>query len=139
METNRQQENGNIHGNLLQLPDGRSVAIYLRAGVVSVAELNGLRGRLLGLPEWHAFHARRVALVQRRGRVEIVSPIPADVIEQIEALHRRAGEWNDHPFRRKVSALTVGMEAALAGLRLAWPDPAAIGKHLIGAGAFRVD
>src|SRR5262245_6265356 len=129
METNRQQGHGNIQGNLLRLRDGRAVAIYLRDGVVSVAEFRGDRAALLGVAEWHSFRARKVAHAQRRGEVEILSPIPADVVERIEALHRRTGEWNDHPFKRKAAALSAGMAGVLAGLRRAWPDPAAVGSR----------
>jgi hypothetical protein len=69
-----------IHGSLLRLRGGRAVAIYLRNGVVSVAELRGERGRILGAGEWGVFHARKLAFAQRRGEVEIVSPIPEEVI-----------------------------------------------------------
>src|SRR6185503_13215427 len=89
-----------IHGSLLRLRGGRAVAVYLRNGVVSVAELRGERGRILGAGEWGVFHARKLAFAQRRGEVEIVSPIPQEVIAVIELLHGGPGEPSSDPLKR---------------------------------------
>ena len=94
-----------IHGNLLRPGGGRAVAIYLRNGVVSVAELRGRRGRILSVGEWGVFHARKLAFAQRRGEVEIVSPIPEEVIAVIEHLHRDPGEPSSDPLKRGLLAL----------------------------------
>ena len=45
---------------------GRTVAIYLRDGVVSVADFKGRFGRILTVGEWGVFHARKLAHAQRR-------------------------------------------------------------------------
>jgi hypothetical protein len=129
-----QVQEGTLQGSLLRLKDGRSVAIYLRKGVAWVAEFCGGRGRLLSVPEWHCFHARSVVHAQRRGEVEILGPIPSEVVARIESLHRRLGELDDHPLKRK-----AGLFAVIARLARAWPDPATIGSRLLDAGAFRVD
>lgn len=125
-----------MHGSLLRSNDGRSMAIYLRDGVVSVAEFRAGRGRLLSVAEWHGFHARKVAHAQRRGEVEVVFPIPGDVVALIEALHRRLGELNDHAFKRKAARFSAVLARIASGLA---PDPAASGSRLLGAVAFRVD
>ena len=127
-----------INGSLLRVNDGRSVAIYLRDGIAWVAEFRGSRGRLLSVGEWHCFHARGVAHAQRRGEVEILSPIPGDAIARIEALHRRLGELNDHPLRPK-TAIPAALAVLWSRLARTWPNPAALGSRMIGAPAFRVD
>ena len=124
-----------LQGSFLQVKDGRSVAIYLREDVAWVAEFSGGRGRLLSISEWHCFHARRVAHAQRRGEVEIFCPIPGDLVARIEALHQRLG---DHPLKRK-AGLFAGIARIASRLARTWPDPAAMGSRLLGAGAFRVD
>lgn len=109
MNANREQDGGStIQGNLLRLRDGRAVAIYLRNGVVSVADLRGQCGRIMSVGEWVAFHARKLAYAQRRGEVELVSPIPADVAALIERLHRSAGETSSDPPKRGLLALLDG-------------------------------
>jgi hypothetical protein len=106
MNAERKQDDGSaIRGNLLRLRDGRAVAIYLRNGIVSVADLRGQRGRILTAGEWGVFHARRLAFAQRRGEVEIVSPIPEEVIAVIEHLHRASGESSSDPLKRGLLAL----------------------------------
>jgi hypothetical protein len=106
MNTERKQGGESaIHGNLLRLRDGHAVAIYLRNGVVSIADLRGRRGRILSVGEWGVFHARKLAFAQRRGEVEIVSPIPEDVIAVIEQLHRGSGESSCDPLKRGLLAL----------------------------------
>lgn len=127
-----------MSGSLLRLNDGRSVAIYLRDGMAWVAEFRGSRGRLLSVGEWHCFHARGMAHAQRRGEAEILSPIPGDVVARIERLHRRVGELNDHPFKRK-TAIPAALAILCSRLARAWPNPAALGSRMIGAPVFRVD
>lgn len=106
MNANPQQQGASsINGTLLRLRDGRAVAIYLRNGVVSIADLRGQRGRILGIGEWGVFHARKLAFAQRRGEVEIVSPIPEEVIAVIEHLHRGPGEPSGDPLKRGLPAL----------------------------------
>jgi hypothetical protein len=119
----------------LRLNDGRLVAIYLRDGAASVAVFSGTRGRLMSVGEWHCSDARTVALAQRRGEVDILSPIPGDVVARIEALHRTA-ELNDHPFKRKTLTISAAIRAWLAR---AWTGPATLGSRMMGAAAFRVD
>jgi hypothetical protein len=105
-----------IHGTLLRLGDKDSVAIYFRDGVVSVADFREGRSRILSVAEWHSLHARRFAHAQRRGEVEIVSPIPGDVVARIERLHYLLAERPDHPLKRKPIALSAGVCGMLSRL-----------------------
>jgi hypothetical protein len=117
MNAERKQGGGSaIHGNLLRLRDGCAVAIYLRNGIVSVADLRGRRGRILTVGEWGVFHARKLAFAQRRGEVEIVSPIPDEVIALIEHLHRGSGEPSSDPLKRGLPAL-LGRFLDISGWR----------------------
>lgn len=101
----KRQQDAVIHGNLLRLRDGRAVAIYLRDGVVSVADLKGGFGRILTPGEWGVFHARKLAHAQRRGEVEVVSPIPEEICAVIERLHRGSREPSSDPLKRALPAL----------------------------------
>ena len=78
-----------IVGNVIDLGEGRSAAIYRRDGSSWVAEFQGGRGRLVDVPGW--FRARGGALRHGRGgraALETMVPITPELSEQIERLHR---------------------------------------------------
>jgi hypothetical protein len=90
MNTNRQQNGMTpLQGNLLRLPGRREIAIYLRDGAAWVADFNNGHAELHTASGWYdTGNGRMLAHAQRRGEVEIVSPIPEGVAERIEGLHR---------------------------------------------------
>jgi predicted LPLAT superfamily acyltransferase len=91
-----------IQGYLFRLRDGREIAIYLRDGVSSIAELRDGRGELHS-GAWLGILGRKLAHAERRGEVEVVSPIPAEIAERIEALHLCAERFGArHTMRRIV-------------------------------------
>ena len=91
MNANQQQNGANaLHGNLLRLSERREIAIYLRDGVAWVADFENGRGELFTASAWYGMGGgRRLAHAQRRGEVETVSPLPGEVVQRIESLHRR--------------------------------------------------
>lgn len=78
-----------IRGNLLRLRGGRAIAIYVRDGVVSVADFTGGRCEIYGVADWYSTNGRKLVSAQRRGEVEITA-IPLEVTERIEHAHRDA-------------------------------------------------
>ena len=97
MDTNRKQIRTHpLEGNLLRLNDHREIAIYLRDGAAWVAEFKDGKGELHFASAWFGTdRGRTVAYAQRRGEVEYISPIPAEVIEQIECLHQHEAKSSD--------------------------------------------
>jgi hypothetical protein len=139
MKANREQDGrSTIHGTLLRFDPARFVAIYLRDGAVSVADFRDGRGRVMSLAEWHTVHARRLAHAQRRGEVEIVSPMPAEVAARIECLHG-SSETPAHSLKQALGALPTEMRETFSRLARLLPDPVAAGSRMMGAGVFRVD
>ncbi len=78
-----------IRGTLLRVDAGRAVAIYLREGAAYVAEFDGSRCAVSSATAWFAVRGRRLAHAQRRGEVEIVSPLPAEIATLLEQAHAR--------------------------------------------------
>jgi hypothetical protein len=76
------------HGNLLRLGETREIAIYQR-GAAWVADFRGGRGELFTASAWFALNGRW-SLLRRAGLGSFASiaPLPAEVIESIERLHR---------------------------------------------------
>lgn len=140
MEAKREQDGQSaIHGTVLQLGNKLAIAIYLRDGAVSVADFRDGRGRIMSLAEWHTVYARRLAHAQRRGEVEIVSPMPAEVAARIECLHRCAAEAPAHSIKRALGTLPTEMRETFSRLARLLPDPVAAGSRMVGGGAFRLD
>jgi hypothetical protein len=108
MNTNRHQNCANpLHGNLLQLSERHQIAIYLRNGAAWVAEFNSGRVRLFIASAWYATSGgRTLAHAQRRGEVKIISPLPEEVTQRLECLHRHLAE----------STVAPAVWRALAGL-----------------------
>jgi len=81
-----------IHGQLLRASRHRVVAIYLRDGMICVAEFIDGRGRLVDVNAWFRFNCgtRTNEHAMRRMVLESAVPLPDELIEPIEALHRAA-------------------------------------------------
>lgn len=94
MSTNRHQNCANpLHGNLLQLSERRQIAIYLRNGAAWVADFNSGRVGLFIAGAWYATRGGRMLThAQRRGAVQIISPLPEEVVQRLESLHRYVAE-----------------------------------------------
>ena len=91
MITNQEQSRATaLHGNLLRLSERREIAIYLRDGAAWVADFNNGQVELFTASAWYSMSAgRMLALAQRREEVETISPLPEEVVQRIESLHRR--------------------------------------------------
>lgn len=140
MDVNRTQgSTSTISGSVLRLGDKLAIAIYLRDGAVSVADFREGRGRIMNLAEWHTVHARRLAHAQRRGEVEIVSPIPEEVAARIERMHRCLAETPAYSLKQALGALPTQMRETFSRLSRLLLDPAAVGSRMIGGGTFRLD
>lgn len=87
-------------GSLLRLAQGREIAIYERNGAVLVADFSGGSGEIVHASEWFRNNGRKVAHAQRRGKVEIVSPVPREAARRIECLHRPLDGPRDTPAAR---------------------------------------
>ena len=98
MNTNSERNNTNpLSGNLLRLGEQREIAIYLRGGTAWVAEFKKGHGELYGVSAWFSCYGRALVHAQRRGEVDIISPIPEDVVARIERLHLRMEKQSDAP------------------------------------------
>ena len=120
MNSNRQQNDMTpLQGNLLRLPGGREIAIYLRDGAAWVADFNNGCAALHIAGAWYSTgNGRMLAHAQRRGEVEIISPLPDETIRRIEALHRRAAEPAMGPaVRRVLAAVAAVIRSTQAPLR----------------------
>jgi hypothetical protein len=74
------------NGNLLRVGETREIAIYQRGGAAWVADFRGGRGELFTAADWFVLNGRSSLL--RRAGLGAVAPLPAEVIERIERLHR---------------------------------------------------
>jgi hypothetical protein len=87
-----------LQGSFLRFGENHEIAIYIRDGVPYVAEFRRGRGELYTVGAW--FSLRNRGGVLRRAAPEPVVPIPAEVAERIERLHRRQpesfpkGDWS---------------------------------------------
>jgi hypothetical protein len=98
MDSTSERNNASpLSGNLLRLSERHEVAIYLRDGTAWVAEFKNGHGEVSTVGAWFTFHGRVLIQAQRRGGVEIISPIPDDVVAWIERLHRGTGVRNAIP------------------------------------------
>lgn len=76
-------------GRLLELSEQRYVAVYVRDGVARVAEFNGGRAQLATAADWFGHNRGALAQGWAKGAARSV-PLPAEVLDRIEDLHRRA-------------------------------------------------
>jgi hypothetical protein len=79
-----------IQGQLLRLSTHHTVAIYLRQGSIWVAEFIDGRGVLADANTWFRFNCGTLSNSHalRRMALESAIPLSAELVEQIEALHR---------------------------------------------------
>lgn len=98
-----------VQGSLLRLSERREVAIYLREGAGWVADFHDGRATLHSVSEWHGSGSGRMLVhAQRRDAVETISPLPDEVVQRIESLHRRMEEPTAGPFvQNSLAALAV--------------------------------
>ena len=98
-------------GNLLRLSERREIAIYLREGAAWVADFNNGRVEFSIASAWCSMGGGggMLAHALRRGEIEIVSPLPDEVVQRIESLHRRMEKPTVGPaVRRALAALVAG-------------------------------
>jgi hypothetical protein len=78
-----------IQGQLLRMSERREVAIYLRDGVLWVADFLDSHGTLMDAATWLRFNCASSASwhVRRRMALESATPLSVDLIARIEQLH----------------------------------------------------
>ena len=104
-----------LNGNLLRLGEQREIALYLRDGTAWVAEFKKGCGEISSVGAWFSLYGRALVHAQRRGEVDIISPIPEDVAARIERLHLRMEKQSDAPvILRTLAALVVRLRGGPA-------------------------
>ena len=83
-----------IQGQLLRRSEHREVAIYLRDGSMWIADFIDGQGTLVEVNTWFRFNCGTPANLQavRRTKLESALPLSQELAEQIEPLHRAAGD-----------------------------------------------
>ena len=78
-----------VQGQLLRLSAHRTVAVYLREGVMWVADFIDGAGTLVDAGTWFRFNCGTPANAHARRRTVLESALPlsAELAERIEALH----------------------------------------------------
>jgi hypothetical protein len=114
---------GQIQGQMLRLSEHHSVAIYLRDGVMWVADFVDGHGELVDANTWFRFNCGALANshAQRRIALESATPISLELRERIEALHvaHAAGGGQDLMRAAKAFIACLGrgrLKASAAGL-----------------------
>jgi hypothetical protein len=87
-----------IQGQLLRLSERREVAIYLREGMLWVADFIDGDGELVDAPTWFRFNCGALSTYHARRRMvrESAIPLSRELVTRIEGLHRpgaAAKEW----------------------------------------------
>ena len=79
---------GPLHGQLLRQSERREVAIFLRDGVLWVADFIDGQGELVEATTWFRFHCAAFSARQARSRMvrESATPLSADLVQRIERL-----------------------------------------------------
>ena len=78
-----------ILGQILRRSERRETAIYLRDGVLWVADFVDGRGYLIDAESWLRFNCGGAsAQARHRMALESASPVADELAERIEALHR---------------------------------------------------
>ena len=82
-----------VVGQILRRSDRRETAIYLRDGVLWVADFVDGRGRLIDAASWLRFNCGSATSAQARWRMalESASPVSDEFAQRIEALHQATG------------------------------------------------
>ena len=100
-----------LQGNLLRIGERREIAIYLRDGTPWVAEFNDGRGELFAVGAW--FSLNQGGRVLRRMEPDSIAPLPQDVVQRIERLHRGTERRNNVPVMVRALA-AAGLRGKLA-------------------------
>ena len=77
-----------INGYVIGAGSAESIAIYERNGVSWVAEFREGHGELMNANTWFYFHAERLGYWHQRHANRSAKPLPAEMLEEIERLHR---------------------------------------------------
>ena len=95
-----------IQGQLLRLSEHRAVAIYLREGSTWVADFVDGRGILVDVGTWFRFNCGTLANSHASRRIALESGIPlsAELVAQIETLHRGPEKRRGKPLARMLAA-----------------------------------
>ena len=98
-----------IQGQMLRLSEHHAVAIYLRDGVVWVADFIDGQGALVDANTWFRFNCGNLANSHalRRMALESAMPIPTELGARIEALHATAVHRRGEPLSELVAAITA--------------------------------
>jgi hypothetical protein len=82
-----------ILGQLLRRSERRETALYLRDGVLWVADFVDGHGQLVDAASWLRFNCGGATSPQARWRMalESASPVSEELAQRIEALHRAMG------------------------------------------------
>ena len=85
-----------ILGQILRRSERRETAIYLRDGVLWVADFVDGQGRLVDAESWLRFNCGGASAQGRwRMATESAAPVSDDLAERIEALHRSMAAAKD--------------------------------------------
>jgi hypothetical protein len=132
MNTNSERNGTDpLHGSLLRIGERREIAIYLRDGTAWVTDFKHGHGVVSTAGAWFALNQDRWAL--RRATLDAITPLPADIVQRIENLHRRMAQPSVGPALPRALVTLVGefrgrlarLYHALLGPRPAHPlDPA---------------
>jgi len=116
MNTNRERNGTHpLHGSLLRIGERRELAIYLRDGTAWVADFKGGHGEVSAAGAWFALNQDRWAL--RRAALDAITPLPADIVQRIENLHRHMERPSvDLALPRALVTLVAGLRGRLARL-----------------------
>jgi hypothetical protein len=99
----------------MRLGNQREIAIHLRDGMAWVADFRGERGELSTAGAWFAHNQDRWAL--RRATLHAVTPLPADIVQRIENLHRHMTQPSVGPaLPRALAPLVEGLRTRPARL-----------------------
>lgn len=111
-----------FHGNLVRLSKRREIAIYVHDGTAWVADFKDGHGEISTAGAWFARNQDRWAL--RRAALDAVAPLPSDIVQRIENLHRRMAQPSVAPAPlRALVALVRKLRSGLAKLHQPLFDP----------------
>jgi hypothetical protein len=126
MNTNSERNGTDpLHGSLLRIGERREIAIYLRDGTAWVTDFKHGHGEVSTAGAWFALNQDRWAL--RRAALDAITPLPADIVQRIEILHRHMAQSSVGPALRRALVTLVGeLRGRLAKLHrpLLGPRPA---------------
>ena len=110
-----------IYGQLLRFSDHREVALYVRDGVVGVADFIDGHGTLVDVKSWLRFNCGTPAntYVVRRMKIESAIPLSAELSAQIDSLYRPALARRSHTLIRLVERITALLPRGLQTTRSA--------------------